>query len=441
MSKILVIGAGRSSSALIHYLLEHSVSNKWSVVVGDVDIKLAQQKVNNHPNGKYIQFDIQNTELRKKEINNADLVISMLPANMHLEVAKDCLNFKKNLITASNVSKEMESMQNDIRKAGLIFLNEMGLDPGIDHMSAMKIIDKIQEEGGEIVSFKSYCGGLVAPESNDNPWGYKFSWNPRNVVLAGQSTAQYIEKGKLKFVPYHKIFAFPEVIKVKGHGKFDAYPNRDSLSYIKQYKLEKAETVIRGTLRQQHYCKAWNVLVQMGLPDDSFIIENADKLSYKDFTHSFLPVKYKNIKDFLINELNYNKSSEVSKMVDWLGLESNQNITLKRATPAQILQNLLEKKWMLKKNDLDMIVMQHQFEYVLKKKKVNLHSSLVLTGEDQTYTAMAKTVGLPMAIAAKMILIGKMKSKGVIIPIDKKIYLPVLDELERLGIIFKEYHL
>lgn len=438
MSNILVIGAGRSSSALIKYLLGHSNEHNWKVTVGDMDPELAKHKINNHPNGKAIAFDIKNEELRKKEIQQADLVISMLPAFMHMEVAQDCLKYKKNMVTASYVSKEMAAMDAEVKKAGLLFLNEIGLDPGIDHLSAMKIIDEIRHEGGEIVSFKSYCGGLVAPQSNDNPWGYKFSWNPRNVILAGQSTAQYLQNGRLKFVPYHKIFAHPESVKVKGHGAFDAYPNRDSLSYIKPYGIEKAKTVIRGTLRQHNYCRAWNILVQLGMADDSFVIEDAGKLSYKQFTTSFLPQEYNTLKDYIIKELNYKKAADIIKMIDWLDLMSNKKIALKRGTPAQILQDLLEKKWMLKKKDLDMIVMQHQFEYKVKGKLKKLNSSLVLIGEDQTYTAMAKTVGLPLAIAAKMILLGKIKLTGVQIPLDKKIYLPVLEELEKYGIRFVE---
>lgn len=437
MKNILVIGAGRSSSSLIKYFLDRAQENNWFVIVGDIDETLAQQKVNKHTNAKAIRFDSNDIQARQKYIASADIVVSMLPAAMHFEVAKDCLLLKKNLITASYVSPEMAALHEQVKKNGLLFMNEMGLDPGLDHMSAMQIIDEIKENGGEIVSFKSYCGGLVAPQSNNNPWGYKFSWNPRNVILAGQATARYLENGKLRFLNYHNLFKSAEIIKVDGYGQFDAYANRDSLSYIKPYGIESAQTVVRGTLRQKNYCNAWNVLVQMGLTDDSFVIENANKLSYKEFTTSF--IKHTTLKDYIIKELKYTKANEVLKMIDWLDLMSTKKIPLKNATPAQILQDLLEKKWLLKKNDLDMIVMQHEFVYKQKRAIKHLHSSLVQIGHNQQYTAMANTVGLPLAIGAKLILQGKIKLKGVHIPIHKEIYTPILAELKQdFGISFKE---
>lgn len=438
MQNILVIGAGRSASSLINYLLTHSVKENWNVTVGDVSLELVKQKTVGHSNARAIQFDINNDAQREEEIKRADIVISMLPASMHMNVAKDCVKFKKHLATASYVSKEMKELNAEAKVAGIILMNEIGLDPGIDHASAMKVIDHIHEQGGELTSFQSFCGGLVAPECNDNPWGYKFSWNPRNVVLAGQGTAQFIEDGQYKYIPYNRLFTQICTIEMDGYGKFDAYANRDSLSYRKIYNLEKIPTMLRGTLRMPGYCKAWNVFVKLGLTDDSYKIEASDSLTYKQLLEAFLPQGKQSVKEKLIAFMGNEMDAEVLSKIEWLGIMEDRKIRLKDATPAQILQDLLEEKWLLKENDKDMIVMQHEFEYTLKGQSKKITSSLVVKGEDQTYTAMAKTVGLPLAISAKLILQGKIKARGVVIPTTKEIYEPVLSELETLGVKFVE---
>lgn len=438
MQNILVIGAGRSASSLIQYLLNHSLSENWNVTVGDVSLDLVKQKTAGHANARAIQFDIHNTVQREEEIKRADIVISMLPAFMHMEVAKDCVKLKKHLATASYVSKEMKELHEEAKAAGVILMNEVGLDPGIDHASAMKVIDHIHEMGGELTSFQSFCGGLVAPESNDNPWGYKFSWNPRNVVLAGQGTAQFIENGEYKYIPYNRLFTQICTIEMDGYGKFDAYANRDSLSYRKIYNLEKIPTMLRGTLRMPGYCKAWNVFVKLGLTDDTYKIEASDTLTYKQLMQAFLPQGTASVKEKLIAFMGNEMDAETLSKIEWLEILTDRKIRLKDATPAQILQDLLEEKWLLKENDKDMIVMQHQFDYVLKGESKKITSSLVVKGEDQTYTAMAKTVGLPLAISAKLILQGKIKARGVTIPTTKEIYEPVLAELETLGVKFVE---
>ncbi len=438
MQNILVIGAGRSASCLIQYLLAHSVKENWNVTVGDVSLDLVKQKTEGHANARSIQFDIHNAAQREEEIKRADIVISMLPAFMHLEVAKDCVKFKKHLATASYVSKEMKELDEEAKAAGIILMNEVGLDPGIDHASAMKVIDHIHEAGGELTSFQSFCGGLVAPESNDNPWGYKFSWNPRNVVLAGQGTAQFIEHGEYKYIPYNRLFTQICTIEMDGYGAFDAYANRDSLSYRKIYNLEKIPTMLRGTLRMPGYCKAWNVFVKLGLTDDSYKIEASHTLTYKQLMQAFLPQGSASVKEKLIAFMGAEMDADTLSKIEWLGIFEDKKIGLKDATPAQILQYLLEEKWLLKEHDKDMIVMQHQFDYVLKGEAKKITSSLVVKGEDQTYTAMAKTVGLPLAISAKLILQGKIKARGVTIPTIKEIYEPVLAELETLGVKFVE---
>ncbi|MBA3707141.1 MAG: saccharopine dehydrogenase NADP-binding domain-containing protein [Bacteroidetes bacterium] len=452
MKNILVIGAGRSSSSLIKYLLNNSTKENWKITVGDMSLDLVKQKIENHANARGISFDVNNAVQREEEIKLSDIVISMLPAAMHLSVAKDCVRLKKHLATASYVTKEMMELNEEAKKAGIILINEIGLDPGIDHASAMKVIDRIHEQGGELISFKSYCGGLVAPESNDNPWGYKFSWNPRNVVLAGQGTAQYIENGEYKYIPYSRLFTQIETIETEAYGKFEAYANRDSLSYRKAYNIEKIPTMLRGTLRMPGYCKAWNVFVKLGITDDTYKIEASNTLTYRQLIEAFLPPSNETLradgttrkpttKEKLVAFLGQEMDTEILNKIEWLRLFDDKKITLENASPAQILQDLLEERWKLKEHDKDMIVMQHQFEYRgnaegLKTKKII--SSLIVKGEDQTYTAMAKTVGLPLAITAKLILQNKISARGVIIPTLKEIYEPVLKELETFGIVFEE---
>ena len=441
MRSILLVGAGRSSSFLIKYFLEHAKQEDWNLTVADVSLELAHEKTRNHANARAIAFDINNEAQRKEEIGKADLVISMLPANMHMPVAHECIAQKKHLATASYISKEMQQLHVQALKEGIVLLNECGLDPGIDHMSAMKIIDQIKSEGGEITSFKSYCGGLVAPESNDNPWGYKFSWNPRNVILAGQGTARFIEDGKYRYLPYSRIFTDIEKINVDGNGSFDGYANRDSLSYRPMYHLDKIPTMIRGTLRQSGFCKAWNVFVQLGLTDDSYVIEDSMHLTYAQLVESLLPGsdKRSNLKSRVASLMNTTEQSDEIKMVEWTGVFNDRPIAIDHATPAQALQKLLEEKWKLKPEDNDMIVMQHLFEYKDKNSaKEKLTSSLVVKGDDSVYTAMAKTVGLPLAITSKLILNGAIKSRGVVVPVTKEIYEPVLKELEENKIVFQE---
>lgn len=439
MVKILIIGAGRSTVSLIDYLLKNSARNDWKITVADVDIKLAEEKVANHPNGKGISFDIKNEEKRRLVIIDHDLIISMLPAFMHGDVARDCVEFGKHMATASYVSAEMKALEGEAKKKNIILLNECGLDPGIDHASAMKIIDEIKYNGGEITSFKSYCGGLVAPESNDNPWGYKFSWNPRNVILAGQGTAQYLHDGALKFIPYNRLYTQNDVIEMDGYGKFDAYANRDSISYIDAYGLQNIKTMVRGTLRQYGYCKAWNVFVKLGLTDDSSIITHSDKLTYSSLVASFLPPASGKLKDRLKDFIGAGWDNEIEKQMDYLELFADKKINLSQGTPAQLLQALLEEKWKLKPEDKDMIVMQHQFEYKLQGKSVQkLNSSLIVIGKDDHHTAMALTVGLPLAITVKNFLTKQFSLNGVQIPTKKEIYIPLLKELEENKIIFSE---
>lgn len=440
MKNILIIGAGRSASSLIKYLLENAAENNWNITVGDVSLELVQQKVKGFPSARAIAFDIQNESQRREEIRRADLVISMLPAFMHMNVAKDCVEFGKHLATASYVSKEMAELNEEAKQKGVILMNEIGLDPGIDHASAMKVIDHFRSEGYSVQAFRSYCGGLVAPESNDNPWGYKFSWNPRNVILAGQGTAQYIENGHYKYIPYNRLFIQTEMVEVDGLGTFEAYANRDSLSYRKSYSIEGIPTMLRGTLRSKGYCKAWNVFVKLGLTDDTYRIEASSEMTWKQLVEAYLPAGSGSLQQRLVEFMGSEMDATTLKLVEWLEIFSDKKIRLSNASPAQILQDLLEEKWKLKESDKDMIVMQHEFEFQHKSSDLQkkVISSLVVKGEDQTYTAMAKTVGLPLAITAKLILQNKLHVNGVVIPVIPEIYEPVLKELESLGIRFVE---
>ena len=441
MREILIIGAGRSASSLIQYLLNKSHQENLHLTIGDLSLELAQRKTNNHPNATAITLDINNFSQRQTEIQKADIVISMLPAHMHIDVAKDCVLFKKNMVTASYISDAMQSLDAEVKANGLIFMNEIGLDPGIDHMSAMKVIHEIEEKGGNIILFESFCGGLVAPESDNNLWNYKFTWAPRNVVLAGQGgTAKFIQEGKYKYIPYHKLFRRTEFLHVEGYGKFEGYANRDSLKYRSVYGLDNALTLYRGTIRRVGFSKAWNMFVQLGMTDDTYVLDDSENLSYRDFINLFLPysptdsVEIKTRLQLGIeqDDIMWNKLLELDLF------NPNKKVGLKNATPAQILERILNDSWTLQPEDKDMIVMYHKFGYELNGERKQIDSKMVSIGDDQTYTAMSKTVGLPLAMAAILILNGKIKTLGVQLPINKEVYEPILKELEEFGVIFNE---
>jgi len=439
MKKILILGAGLSSNSLIKYLLKQTDQHNWHITLGDLDEKKASEKIQDHPHGTAISFDVFNEEHKELLISNADIIVSMLPATMHPLVATSCLKHRKNMVTASYVTDEIKQLDAQIRKLGLLFLNEIGVDPGIDHMSAMKIIDRIKSDGGKLDVFESDTGGLVAPGYDNNPWRYKFSWNPRNVVLAGQHGARFLHNGKFKYIPYHKIFQRYEIISVLDQGNFEVYPNRDSLKYKDDYGLDDVSTMFRGTIRRPGFCDAWDALIQIGATDDSYIVEFPGEMTYRDFTNSFIaynivdPVEIK-----LARYLNIPVDGEVMKKIEWLGLFEKKPVGLTNQTPARILQHLLEEKWKLEPEDKDMIVMQHQFEYLLKEKRKRIVSSLIVTGKNSVETAMSMTVGLPAGIAVKLILEGKIQTTGVRIPTTPEFYEPIMKELEEYGISFVE---
>lgn len=440
MKQILVIGAGRSSSSMIKYFLDNAVQENWFVRVGDMDLNLAQEKVGKSAHGEAFAFNALNPEERWKELQNKNLVVSMLPAHLHIEVVKDCIKLGIDIITPSYISNEMKELHQAAEEANVLVMNEIGVDPGMDHMSAKKILDDIEQMGGEMDSFESFTGGLIAPESDNNPWNYKFTWNPRNVVLAGQGgAAKFIQNGLYKYIPYHKLFRRTEIIEIEGYGKFEGYANRDSLKYRSVYNLDGIPTIYRGTLRRVGFCRAWNMFVQLGATDDSYVIEGSENMTHRDFINSFLAYDAHNSVELKLRYyLNIEQDDYIWDKLEWLGIFSNEKVGLKNATPAQILQKILEGKWSLEKDDKDMIVMWHKFTFKLNNVMKEIHSSMVYIGKDQTYTAMSDTVGLPVAICAKLILNGTITTKGVQIPILKEIYEPVMKELEDFGMKYVE---
>lgn len=441
MRKILVIGAGKSASVLIQYLLQRSESEDLQIIIADLVIESAQKIAGKHLRAKAVSLDIFDKEEREKAVQEADIVVSMLPARFHIEVAKDCVRFNKNMVTASYISDEMQMLDQEVKEKGLIFMNEIGVDPGIDHMSAMQVIDRIRAEGGKMLLFESFTGGLVAPQSDTNLWNYKFTWNPRNVVVAGQGgVAKFLQEGKFKYIPYNRLFRRTEFIEIKDYGKFEVYANRNSLKYKSIYDLDDILTLYRGTIRRVGFSKAWNMFVQLGMTDDSYKMENSEEMSYRDFVNSFLPysptdsveLKFRHNLKIDQDDIMWEKLLELDLF------NPDKKVGLKDATPAEILQKILMDKWTLAKDDKDMIVMYHKFGYELNGEKKQIDATMVCIGEDQMRTAMAKTVGLPVAIATLKILKGSITTPGVQLPISKEVYEPILSELAENGIVFKE---
>ncbi len=437
MKKILLLGGGLSTTSLIKYLLNNSEKYDWQLRIGDIQLDFIKEKIGNHPRGECFKFEVENQKQLFDEVSKTDIVISMLPAKFHHFVATAAVELGKNMVTASYVSDDIKALDNKAKEKGVLILMEMGVDPGIDHMSAMQIIDKIKARGGKINLFKSYTGGLVVPKYDNNPWNYKFTWNPRNVILAGQGVSKFIRHGKYKYIPYHQVFSRIERITFNEVGEFEAYANRDSISYREIYGIKDIPTIFRGTLRRPGFCKAWNVFVQLGMTDDSYLVEDVANMTYREFTNTFLAFhKTMTVEEKIAKLFNLSEDSSILYKLRWLGIFSNEKIGLIKATPAQILQHLLMKKWALEEGDKDMIVMRHLFEYEINNKIEQIESSLVVYGND--HTAMSITVGTPLAIAVKRILNGELTGSGVERPVKKEIYEPILEELKDYGVIFQE---
>lgn len=488
---ILLFGAGKSATVLIDYLIKTVQQNNWLLTVADNDYQLALSKINNADNTETIQASADDEAKRKELIQKADIVISMLPPALHYLIALDCIEYGKHLLTASYVDDKIKALQQQIESKGLLFLCEMGLDPGIDHMTAMQMIDNIHEQGGKIVSFKSHCGGLIAPESDDNPWRYKISWNPANIVAAGKAGADYKDNNNLIHLKYEDVFANPQLVEIPGLGNYAWYANRDSVSYMDLYKLHKTSTFIRTTLRHPDFFNGWKSIVDLHLTSTEDMYDT-DGMSVADFFQQHF-AKYnfdERLKELLQETLASSKSA-VENMIDvlneagkkekqnvlvvdnngeltamdadelaaqttevitdrmrqvnvllkqlfYLGIQDEALINKGRLSAAQVLQFILEQKLALQPNDKDMIIMMHETEYELNGEMHQYKSWLVLKGDDALRTAMAKTVGLPLGIAARLILENKITTRGLHIPVSAEIYAPVLQELARQGIRFEE---
>ncbi|MBC6699507.1 saccharopine dehydrogenase C-terminal domain-containing protein [Hymenobacter puniceus] len=448
MTRITLLGAGRSASSLIQYLLRQAATENWQIIVADANpAHLAPVLAAHSEYARAVPFALEDETLLQELVANSDIVISMLPALLHGPVARMCVQLGRHLATASYVSEEIRGLDAAARVAGSTLLMECGLDPGLDHMSAMAMIENIRARGGRITSFKSYCGGLLAPDSEgDNPWKYKFTWNPRNVVLAGQGTAKYLENGRARFIPYQHLFARTETITMPGYGDFDGYANRDSLGYRAPYGLEDIPTILRGTLRRAGYCAAWHALVCLGLTDDSVHLGNSADLTWRELLESYLPVAVPHttteieLAAHCANYLGLPLAGPEMQRLQWLGMFTEQPVGLADATPAQLLERLLTEKWQLQPTDHDMIVMQHLFEFELAGVHYDSTSSLVVLGDDATHTAMAKTVGLPLGMAVRRLARGEVATRGVLIPTRADLYKPILAELAAdYGVRFEEH--
>jgi len=498
MKKILLFGAGKSATVLIDYLLENAVKEGWELTLVDADLQLAQSKIGDSSFGIPLSFDIRNDTERKKNIEQSDIVISLLPPSLHYIVAQTCVELKKDLLTASYVDDQIKNLQSKIEDNSLLFLCEMGLDPGIDHMSAMRMIDDIHAKNGHITSFQSHCGGLVAPESDDNPWRYKISWNPRSVVLAGKSGAHYKESGQEKRLHYEELFTPDRVIEIPELGYLSWYPNRDSLSYAALYDLEEAETFIRTTLRYPDFMYGWRNVIELKMTDETpkyetdkkalyeVFKEHMDKNGFGEWLEEKLTDRFSQTKEMLSNLVKLMEVEKEAKEGDLeipeefmsvdekgniteIGLDEvknraasflahkmhEANLTLKQlfflglddretvvnkgfCSAADVLQFALEKKLALRADDKDMIVMMHEIKFAVGSQQSAISSLLIVKGENNIRTAMAKTVGLPLGISAKLILNGTIRLKGLHIPTKKEVYEPVLKELEEYGIRFEE---
>ena len=421
MKKVLLFGAGKSATVLIDYLISEADINSWSVMIADVNREQILAKTNHSPKVQAFEIDITDEVKRSELIQQAAIVISMMPPALHFLIAKDCVAYGKNLLTASYLDASIKGLLSEIERKNLLFICEMGLDPGLDHMSAMKIIEEIKANGGVVTSFKSHCGGLIAPESDTNPWHYKISWNPRNVVMAGKAGAEYKLNNEIQHKDYNALFENNTEVAINGLGSLAVYPNRDSLSYLPIYKLENVATFVRTTLRYPSFCVGWNAIVKADLANDTTIL-NTDGLSFSDWSSPIKP---------FVNDQNRG-------LLQFLGLFDETLVPTTANTSADVLQYLLETKLVMQPDDKDMIVMLHEIEYEFAGKTTKIESSLIVKGEDHLRTAMAKTVGLPLGIAAKLILNGTIQLSGIHIPTIPEIYLPVLSELEKAGICFTE---
>lgn len=443
MKHILALGAGQSAPYMINFLLENAPQHDWFVTIGDRDPAQAQKALKNHPHGAAVQFDINDAALRSTLFEKADIVVNMLSPVFQYLIALECLNHNAHMISASYQSKEVEDLNMDAHRKGLLILNEMGLDPGIDHMSAMKLIHRVQNQGGIITAFLSYGSGVPAPEVQSNPLRYCITWNPRNVVRAGEAGAQYMEDGKIRLLSHNSVFTRTWMVEVEGVGTLEAYANRNSLVYKDIFGLESVQTMIRGTLRYPGWSETWHQIVRLGLPNDTMPIPGLKEMTYREFLDMFLPIHISGLKleQRVANYLNISPTGKIMENLRWLGLFSNEKIGGEASTAADVMINLLTKKLPLPGGARDMVIIQHEIEAQYPDKnnhRERILSTLIEYGEPAGFTAMAKTVGLPVALAVKMALTGQLPLTGCQLPTHPAIYEPVLQELSKAGLDFQE---
>ena len=435
MKKILILGAGLVAKPLVRYLLDQP---GYEVEVASRTVSKAERLIDRHPKGTAKSLDLKNEEGLRDEIKNSDLVISMVPYTFHTKVAKYCIEYRKHMVTTSYVSAEMKSLNGKAKDAGIMILNEIGLDPGIDHMEAMRIIHEAEDKGGEITSFTSYCGGLPAPEANTNPFGYKFSWSPIGVLLAGKNSARYLKDGKIVNIASEDLFTNYVIMPIEGLGKFEGYPNRDSIPYIDLYGIHSTKTMLRGTLRNLGWCETLKKIVELGLLDQNE--KDWPGYTYEKFMRGFTqdPAKV-GIKNAVAARLNIDPDSEIMDRFAWLGLFNDDPVPIDKGGAIDVLAAKMVEKMSLGEGERDMIVLKHTFEAAYPGgKKERITSTLIDYGIPHGDSAMARTVGLPPAIGTKLILEGKISNTGVHIPVQPDIYLPLLMELKKLKIGFTE---
>ena len=443
MKQILVIGAGKSSPYLIRYLLSHAEAEGWEVTVADVDGKLAESRIGDAQHGRAIKFDVHDAELRKTEIIKADLVVSMLAPEFHRIVAQDCVEHGRHLVTASYRDAAIRALSPSARRKGILILSEMGMDPGLDHMSAMQIIEKVRARGGKITGFRSYGSGLPDPKTNANPLRYVITWNPRNVAIAGQYGAQYLEDGQVKIIPYHEIFNHTWDAHVEGFDLFEAYPNRDSLSYMKTFGLEDVTTMIRGTLRYPGWSEIWQSIVRLGLTNDTVEIPDLEDCGYRDIVEMFLPLTTtgSTVEQRTAIFLGINPTGHIITTLRWLGIFSDDKVVCRGKTAADVVTSLLVTKLAMPADGRDMAILQHELEVQYPAeadRREKVVSTLVDYGKPGGLTAMSRTVGLPAAVGVKLIMRGDISLTGCHIPTHPSIYEPVIEELKAVGLEFKE---
>lgn len=425
MQHILILGAGKSATILIDHLIQSATNHDLFIHVADGQLAVAEAKVKGHPRAAAYAVDPHNEAELLNLIRKSDLVISMLPPPFHPVVIKACVACKKHFLNASYLTPEMAAWDADAKQLGLTMICEMGLDPGIDHMSAMEMIEGIQAKGGKITGFRSHCGGLISPESDNNPWHYKISWNPRNIVMAGSDGARYLEKGKEVYVPYHALFNPTQIVSVPGHGHWCWYANRDSIAYISTYGLKDVTDFVRTTLRHPDFCVGWKQVVDLDLTNTKREINTTGMT-----TRSFFDAHFQAHPQVKLD------TAVLKNQLRFLGSDTDEQLPEGFHSPLDIMQELLEKKLALSPDDKDMIIMLHELRYVLNGETHETNAYLVVKGEDQQRTAMAKTVGLPLALAALAILNGRLHKPGVSIPVSPDIYTQILPALEQCGIGF-----